>query len=60
MNSKDIERVGIYLVSKDGRIFYGKANDDIIRGMIFEFVKFVELDKDKFVDVNVKEVLKDS
>lgn len=58
MTSEDIKRVEIHLVANDGRIFYGVADNNIVTNMIYKFVKFIELDKDRFREADVKEFIK--
>lgn len=58
MTTNDIESVQILIRSKEGEILVGGTSDGILIGMIASYVKFVKVDKDKFAEVNIKELLK--
>lgn len=58
MTTNDIKSVQILIKSNDGEILVGKTSDKILIGMIASYVKFVKVDKDKFAEVEIKELLK--
>lgn len=58
MTTNDIESVQILIRSNAGEILVGGTSDQIVIGMIASYVKFVKVDKDKFAEVDIKELLK--
>lgn len=58
MTTGDIKSVQILIQSNDGEIFLGKTSNKIVIDMIASCVKFVKVDKDKFAEVDIKELLK--
>lgn len=58
MTTNDIKSVQILIQSNEGEILLGNTSDKILIGMIASYVKFVKVDKDKFVEVDIKELLK--
>lgn len=57
MTTDDIKSVQIMIQSNDGEILVGNTTDKILIGMIASYVKFVKVDKDKFTEVDIKELL---
>lgn len=57
--TSDIKSVQILIQSNDGDIFLGKTSNKIVIDMIASCVKFVKVDKDKFAEVDIKELLKE-
>lgn len=58
MTTNDIKSVQILIQSNDGEILVGNTSDKILIGMIAAYVKFVKVDKEKFAEVDMKELLK--
>lgn len=58
MTTNDIKSVQILIQSNEGEILVGNTSDNILIGMIASYVKFVKVDKDKFSEVDIKELLK--
>lgn len=58
MTTNDIKSVQILIQSNEGEILVGNTSDKILIGMIASYVKFVKVDKDKFAEVDIKELLK--
>ncbi len=58
MTTDDVKSAEILLDCKDGRKLIGKTNDEVLLKMIAAYVKFVELDKSKIVEVGIKEIIK--
>lgn len=44
--------------SNEDEILVGNTSGKILIGMIASYVKFVKVDKDKFAEVDIKELLK--
>lgn len=57
MTTDDIKSVQILIQSNDDEILVGNTTDKILIGMIASYVKFVKVDKDKFTEVEIKELL---
>lgn len=57
MTTDDIKSVQILIQSNEGEILVGNTTDKILIGMIASYVKFVKVDKDKFTEVDIKELL---
>lgn len=57
MTTDDIKSVQILIQSNEGEILVGNTTDKILIGMIASYVKFVKVDKDKFTEVEIKELL---
>lgn len=58
MTTNDIKSVQILIQSNDGEILVGNTSDNILIGMIASYVKFIKVDKDRFSEVDIKELLK--
>ena len=54
----DLENVQVIMRTKDGRTFYGFCNDEMTRNVIFGTTRFIELDSDKLMPVNLGEYIK--
>lgn len=60
MTTKDIDKVQIVLMGKNGRAFIGVTDNQILLAMIAEWVRFVELDKQKVIELNIEGIMKKS
>lgn len=60
MTTNDIKSVQILIQSNDGEILVGNTSDNILIGMIASYVKFIKVDKDRFSEVDIKELLKEN
>lgn len=58
MTTNDIKSVQILIQSNDGEILVGNTSDNILIGMIASYVKFIKVDKHRFSEVDIKELLK--
>lgn len=58
MTTNDIKSVQILIQGNNGDILVGNTSDNILIGMIASYVKFIKIDKDKFAEVDIKELLK--
>lgn len=54
----DIENVQVIMRTKDGRTFYGFCKDEMTRHVIVGTTRFIELDSDKVMTVNLGEYIK--
>jgi len=54
----DIENVQVIMRTKDGRTFYGFCNNEMTRTIIVGTTRFIELDSDKVMPVNLGEYIK--
>ena len=54
----DLENVQVITRTKDGRMFYGFCNNEMTRNVIFGTTRFIELDSDKVMPVNLSEYIK--
>lgn len=58
MTTNDIKNVQILVNLKDGQKLLGVTNDKILINMIAGFVKFVQVDEEKFASIKIKEIIK--
>ena len=54
----DIEDVQVIMRTKDGRAFYGFCKNEMTRNVIVGTTRFIELDADKVMPVNLGEYIK--
>jgi hypothetical protein len=54
----DLENVQVIMRTKDGRMFYGFCKDEMTRNVICGTTRFIELDSDKVMPVNLGEYIK--
>lgn len=59
MTTNDIKSVQILIQSNDGEILVGNTSDNILIGMIASYVRFINVDEEKFAEMDIKELLKD-
>ena len=59
MTTNDIEKMQILLCCKNGEKLLGVTSDKFMLNYIAEFVKFVQVDMDKFSEISIKELLED-
>ena len=57
MTTDDIKSVQIMLETKDGEVLIGTTSDNILIKMIASYVKFVKMDRAKFVSVSIKDII---
>ena len=57
MTTDDIKTVQIMLETKDGEVLIGTTSDNILIKMIASYVKFVKMDRAKFVSVPIKDII---
>lgn len=58
VTTADIESIQVYLCLKDGRLFIGKTDNQIIKNIMAEFVEFAEVKPELIHEVKLKDVLK--
>lgn len=58
MTTNDIKNVQILVNLKNGEKLIGVTGDKILINMIAGFVKFVQIDENKFYSIALKEVMK--
>lgn len=56
--TNDIESIQVFLCMKDGRMFVGKTDNQIIKNIMAEFVEFAEVKPELIHEVKLKDVLK--
>ena len=54
----DLENVQVIMRTKDGRTFYGFCNDEMTRNVIVGTTRFIELDSDKIIPINLGDYIK--
>lgn len=59
MTTNDIEKMQILLCCKNGEKLLGVTSDKFLLNYIAEFVKFVQIDKNKFMDISLGDLLED-
>ena len=59
MTTNDIEKIQILLCCKNVEKLLGVTSDETVLCLIAEFVQFVQVDKDKFPEISIKELLED-
>lgn len=59
MTTNDIEKIQILLCCKNGERLLGVTSDKILLNHIVGFVQFVQVDRDKFSEISIKELLED-
>lgn len=57
MTTDEIKTVQIMLETNDGKVLVGTATDNILIRMIASYVKFVKMDRAKFVSVSIKDII---
>lgn len=58
MTTNDIKNVQILVNLKNGEKLIGVTDDKILINMIAGFVKFVQVDENKFDSIALKEIIK--
>ena len=59
MTTDDIKSVQILIQSNDDEILVGTRSDEILIRMIASYVKFVKVDRKRFTEIDIKELLKE-
>ena len=59
MTTNDIEKMQILICCKNGEKLLGVTSDKTVLCLIAEFVQFVQVDRDKFSEISIKELLED-
>lgn len=59
MTTDDIKSVQILIQSNDDEILVGTTSDEILIRMIASYVKFVKVDRKRFTEIDIKELLKE-
>ena len=59
MTTDDIKSVQILIQSNDDEIIVGTTSDEILIRMIASYVKFVKVDRKRFTEIDIKELLKE-
>ena len=54
----DIEQIQVIMRTKDGRTFYGFCKNEMAKSVIAGTTRFIELDSDKVLPVNLSEYIK--
>lgn len=57
MTTKGIEKIQILLCCKNGERLLGVTSDKILLNLIAEYVQFVQVDRGKFSEISIKELL---
>lgn len=57
MTTKDIKQCQITLISKTGKVFVGKTDNDVLLNFMATIVKFIEIDKEKTDTIKLKDLL---
>lgn len=58
MTTNDVKNVQILMNLKNGEKLIGVTDDKILINMIAGFVKFIQVDENKFDSIALKEVMK--
>ena len=58
MTTNDIEKVEILICCKNGEKLLGVTDDKILLNFIAQYVKFVQIDKEKIGTVPLSEIIK--
>ena len=58
MTTNDVKNVQILMNLKNGEKLIGVTDDKILINMIAGFVKFIQVDENKFNSIALKEVMK--
>lgn len=59
MTTDDIKSVQILIQSNNDEILVGTTSDEILIRMIASYVKFVKVDRKRFTEIDIKELLKE-
>lgn len=59
MTTNDIDKVQILLCCKNGEKLLGVTSDKFLLNHIVGFVQFVQVDRGKFFELSIKELLED-
>ena len=54
----DLENVQVIMRTKDRRTFYGFCNNEMTRNVIVGTTRFIELDSDKIIPINLGDYIK--
>lgn len=57
MTTDDIKGIQIMLKTNDGEVLIGTTSDNILIRMIASYVKFIKMDRAKFVSVSIKDII---
>lgn len=58
MTTNDIQDVQIILRMKDGTACVGSTNNEIVFRVLAQFVKFIPIDENKLLPIDIKNVIK--
>lgn len=58
MTTNDIQDAQIILRMKDGTACVGLTNDIIVFQVLAQFVKFCQIDENKLLAINIKDIIK--
>ena len=58
VTTADIESIQVYLCLKDGRLFIGKTDNQIIKNIMATFVQFAEVNPELIHTVKMSDVVK--
>lgn len=58
MTTNDIKEAQIAIIGKNGEVLIGNTSDKILINMIASYVKFVQVDENRFLQIPIKEIAK--
>lgn len=58
MTTNDIQKAQIVLCMKDETAYVGFTNDTFVFQVLAQFVKFVQIDENKLLEIDVKDIMK--
>lgn len=58
MTTNDIKEAQIAIIGKNGEVLIGNTSDKILINMIASYVKFVQVDENRLLQIPIKEIAK--
>lgn len=58
MTTNDIKEAQITIIGKNGEVLIGNTSDKILINMIASYVKFVQVDENRLLQIPIKEIAK--
>lgn len=58
MTTEDIKEAQIILIGKNGEVLIGNTSDYILMKMIASYVKFVQVDESRLLQIPINEIIK--
>ena len=56
VTTKDIDKIQVYLELKDGRVLVGITDNEIIKNIMAEFVKFAEVNPECIHTIKISDI----